>query len=154
NEAHCQRRHAFNLGGMDRELKGTVEGIGPDVHHPLVIHNYKAWDVHWAFHANSPSVMVDGADVHHAEYALWRMNYSQCALRGVKLHDISVKTDFLPSKGTQPEEAAFPKPLDPKDDLPPMTVITRASEQSDGSWLVRGVTSDNGDVKRVVINGI
>ncbi len=130
NEAHCQRRHAFDLGGMDREQHGSVADVGPDARHPLLVRNYKAWDVHWAFHALSPSVMMDGADVHHAEYAMWRMNYQQCAFRGVKLDDIAVNADFLPKVGTHPDEANYPKPLDPVDDLPPFTVIIIARGQS------------------------
>jgi G8 domain len=46
----------------------------------------------------------------------------------------------------------FPKPLDPVDDLPPTTVIT--SMRVDGAKLVvRGTTSDNGVVQRVLVNG-
>ena len=38
----------------------------------------------------------------------------------------------------------FPKLLDPVDDQPPATVITRRSPTADGKVLVRGVASDNG----------
>jgi hypothetical protein len=48
--------------------------------------------------------------------------------------------------------AAFPKPLDPVDDLPPVTVITHV-RQAGGKLIVRGTTSDNGSVKRVSVNG-
>jgi hypothetical protein len=153
NEAHTQRRHSFNLGGNDSTLKQSVDGVGPDARHPFVVRNVKAWDVHWAFHTLSPCVMLDGLNVHHAEYALWRMNYDRCAVRGQKLDDISVNPDFLPQHGTHPPEADYPKPLEPIDDLPPFTVITSVLPQADGVVLVRGTTSDNGDVKRVLING-
>jgi hypothetical protein len=46
----------------------------------------------------------------------------------------------------------FPQLLDPVDDLPPATVITHVTRQ-DGKVLVRGTCSDNGDVKKVVVNG-
>ena len=46
----------------------------------------------------------------------------------------------------------FPELLDPIDDLPPATVITHVS-RTPGKLLVRGVTSDNGAVKRVLVNG-
>jgi hypothetical protein len=49
--------------------------------------------------------------------------------------------------------AAFPKPLDPVDDLPPATVVTFVGKAADGKWVVRGTTSDNGVVKRVLVNG-
>lgn len=152
NEIHCQRRHSLNLGGLSAELKGDVGGVGPDVRHPFVIRNLKVWNVHWAVHPRPPSVMIDGLDIHHAEYALWKANYDQHAYRRVKLDDIEVNTNFDP-KGVQPTEAQFPGVLQPVDDLPPSTVITSATRQQDGSLLVRGTTADNGDVKRVVVNG-
>ncbi len=153
NEAHCQRRHSFNLGGHDSSLKLSVDGVGPDARHPFIVRHVKAWNVHWAFHTLSPCMMLDGFDVHHAEYALWRMNYDRCAVRGAKLDDISVNPDFLPQKGTHPNEADYPKPLDAVDDQPPATIITAALRQKDGRFIVRGTTEDNGEVRRVLVNG-
>ena len=46
----------------------------------------------------------------------------------------------------------FPVLLEPVDDLPPATVITHARRAA-GKLIVRGVTSDNGSVKRVLVNG-
>src|SRR5262245_40733020 len=46
----------------------------------------------------------------------------------------------------------FPQLLDPVDDLPPATVITHVARQG-GKLLVTGTCSDNGAVKRVVIQG-
>jgi hypothetical protein len=48
---------------------------------------------------------------------------------------------------------AFPKVLDPIDDLPPTTVITQVSRSAAGEVVVRGTTADNGTVKRVLVNG-
>ena len=153
NEIHCMRRHSLNLGGLSAELKGDVGGVGPDAQHPFVIRNLKIWNVHWALHPGSPSVMLDGLDVHHAEYALWKANYDRHAYRRVKLNDISVTPNFTP-KGTQPLEKDFPGELKPVDDLPPETVITSMLRQKNGSLLVRGTTSDNGAIKRVMVNGL
>jgi hypothetical protein len=49
--------------------------------------------------------------------------------------------------------AAFPRPLDPVDDLPPATVITFVGQPDHGKLLVRGTASDNGTVTRVLVNG-
>ncbi|HEX8915789.1 MAG TPA: G8 domain-containing protein [Humisphaera sp.] len=46
----------------------------------------------------------------------------------------------------------FPKLLDPVDDLPPATVITSVTAK-DGKRVVRGVTTDNGVVAKVLVNG-
>ena len=153
NEIHCQRRHSLNLGGNDAQLKGGVGGVGPDARHPFVIRNLKIWNVHWAVHPLSPSVLVDGLDIYNAEYALWRANYDHHAYRGVKENLITVSADFQP-QGKAPREADYPQPLDPVDDLSPTTVITRTRKQADGKWLVRGTTSDNGGVKSVRVNNV
>jgi hypothetical protein len=154
NEAHCQRRHSFNIGGIDDMAPGlSVDGIGSDARHPFIVRDCKAWNVHWAMHSHSSFLMIDGLTVHSSEYGLWRMNYEECALHNIKFDNIEVKTDFAPYKATIPAEADYPKPLDPVDDQPPFTMITRASRQADGAWQVRGTTTDNGTVKRVDVNG-
>src|SRR5207249_900179 len=51
------------------------------------------------------------------------------------------------------KDVAFPKVLDPVDDLPPTTVITHVRRAAAGKVVVRGTTADNGTVKRVVVNG-
>ncbi|MEN9576424.1 MAG: hypothetical protein RL514_4279 [Verrucomicrobiota bacterium] len=153
NEIHCQRRHSLNLGGMDAQLKGGVGGVGPDARHPFVIRNLKIWNVHWAFHPQSPSVLVDGLDIYNAEYALWRANYDRHAYRGLTENLITVNSDFQP-QGKAPRETDFPKPLEPVDDLAPTTVITHRRRQANGKWLVCGTTSDNGGVKSVSVNKV
>jgi hypothetical protein len=51
------------------------------------------------------------------------------------------------------ESVAFPRPLDPMDDLPPATVITFVGTDADGKLVVRGTTTDNGTVASVRVNG-
>ncbi len=51
------------------------------------------------------------------------------------------------------KDVPFPEYLSPVDDLPPATVITSARRAEDGKLVVRGTCSDNGTVKRVVVNG-
>jgi hypothetical protein len=43
--------------------------------------------------------------------------------------------------------------LNPVDDLPPITVITHV-RIAGGNLLIRGITADNGNVKKVLVNGI
>jgi hypothetical protein len=50
-------------------------------------------------------------------------------------------------------DVAFPQLLHPVDDRPPVTVITRVVPSSPGKFFVRGTTSDDGPVKRVLVNG-
>ncbi len=53
---------------------------------------------------------------------------------------------------TEVRDVPFPTPLDPVDDLPPTTVITRAVVR-DGKLRVTGITHDNGEVASVLVNG-
>jgi hypothetical protein len=151
NESHTQRRHAFNLGGGVPFGPG-VAGVGPDAAHPFVIRNTRLWDVHWAFHPVAPSVMVDRMDVYLADYAIWRPVYQDHAYRSVTLSQIHVNPEFTPV-GKRPDEKAFPNTLHPVDDVPPVTVITDVRKRGQ-ELLVRGVSTDNGAVRRVVVNGV
>jgi hypothetical protein len=56
------------------------------------------------------------------------------------------------SRVTEVRNVEFPKLLDPVDDLPPATVITHVRRKGN-KVVVRGTTSDNGPVKRVLVNG-
>ncbi len=150
NEAHAQRRHALNLGGGAPFGEPTVGGVGPDEKHPFVVRNTKLWDVHWAFHPVSPSLLVDHMDISAAEYAIWRPVYNHHAYHAVSLGEVTVSKEFSPS-GTRPaEDASLPL----TDDLPPATVITSTLRRSDGMLVVSGTSSDNGRIVKVTINGV
>jgi hypothetical protein len=56
------------------------------------------------------------------------------------------------SRVAETADVEFPQLLDPLDDLPPATVITRVARH-DGRWHIIGTCSDNGTIKRVVVNG-
>ena len=56
------------------------------------------------------------------------------------------------SRVAETKGVAFPKLLDPVDDVPPATVITHVRREG-GKVIVRGTTSDNGTVKRVLVSG-
>lgn len=155
NVSHTQRRHAFSLGGAVGFGDG-VGGVGPDVRHPFIIKNFLAWDVHWAIHPVSPSVLIDGFDIHNAEYGVWRPIYRQHAYRKIKFDRVPQQTYYAFTQKNEPPvpEASYPGPLDPLDDLPPVTVITHVLRGADpGQRVVRGTTADNGTVKRVEVNG-
>ncbi len=56
------------------------------------------------------------------------------------------------SRVAEVKDVEFPKLLDPVDDLPPASVITHIV-RSGGKLVVRGTTSDNGTVTKVIVNG-
>jgi hypothetical protein len=153
NEAHCQRRHAFNIGGGVPFGKPNVDGVGPDEKHPLIVRNMRLWNVHWAIHPVSPSVLLEDLDIHDAEYGVWRPEYNRHAYRGLRFDQVPENTRYGFGGEAPNKDADFPKPLQPVDDLPPVTVITHVGKVTDGKRTVRGTTSDNGTVKKVVVNG-
>lgn len=154
NESHCQRRHAFNLGGGVPFGTPNVDGVGPDVAHPFVIRNMLLWNVHWAIHPVSPSVLLENFDIHDAEYGVWRPVYENHAYRSLHMTRVPNKRDYAFVDGPPPNgDAPFPNPLAPVDDEPPATVITHVQPTESGRLLVRGTTSDNGHVSQVTVNG-
>jgi hypothetical protein len=153
NETHCQRRHGFNLGGGVPFGKPNVDGIGPDSRHPFVIRRMRAWNVHWAIHPVSPSLLLDDLDIADAEYGVWRPEYKRHAYRGLRFDQVPARTRYAFIQGPPNKDGNFPRPLDPVDDLPPTTIITHVLRQMDGKVLVRGTTADNGVVKKVTVNG-
>jgi hypothetical protein len=56
------------------------------------------------------------------------------------------------SRVAEVKDIAFPRFPEIVDDLPPATVITGVVKK-DGKLIVRGSTTDNGTVKRVLVNG-
>ncbi|HEV3145212.1 MAG TPA: G8 domain-containing protein [Gemmataceae bacterium] len=153
NESHCQRRHAFDLGGGAPFGPPNVAGVGPDEHHPFVIRSMKVWNVHWGIHLVSPCVQVDGLQIHDAHYGLWRTVYRNHAYHNVSIDAVPKDTVNAFPEGDRPSEEVYPKPLDAVDDLPPITVITHLQTLPSGEVHIRGTTSDNGTVKRVRVNG-
>jgi hypothetical protein len=152
NEAHCQRRHAFNLGGGVPFGEPNVNGIGPDAHHPFVIRNMKLWNVHWAIHPVSPSVLLDNLDIHDAEYGVWRPEYKRHSYRDLHFDDVPADSRYGFGGRAPNADVDYPKPLEPVHDLPPFTVVTHL-RQADGKLMVRGSTTGSSAIKRVLVNG-
>ncbi len=63
------------------------------------------------------------------------------------------------SRVAETKDAEFPELLDPIDDHPPTTVITwpkpglPATREADGTLIVRGTTTDDSSIRRVLVNG-
>jgi hypothetical protein len=56
------------------------------------------------------------------------------------------------SRVTEVRDIAFPKLLDPVDDLAPVTLITGTRSEG-GQLIVTGVTHDNGEIAAIMVNG-
>jgi hypothetical protein len=75
--------------------------------------------------------------------------------RGLTFSDVDTPVFFPRATGAANYDYSIDDyfDLEPIDDLPPVTVITRVEPTSPGLLRVSGVTSDNYDVKQVLVNG-
>jgi hypothetical protein len=158
NESHTHRLFAFNLGGFATSEFGKPEsdvgGIGPDPKHPLVIRNLKVWDAHWGFHTGCPRVVIERAEFYDCLYGMWRCVLDGHEHKRVTYTEVDNPLFFPRHAASAAEGATRPYPESPPvDDLPPVTVITQVDRSGTGTVRVRGTTSDNFAVKRVVVNG-
>ena len=99
----------------------------------------------------APATLIDGVDIADCDFGLWRPHYDRHAYRDLKVHHS--RWAFYAETGTRPKATAFPSPLAPIDDRPPVTVVTRINLRDDGRLFVQGVTADDGDVRCVRVNG-
>jgi len=138
NESHCQRRHAFDLGGGAPFGPPNIGDAGPDEKHPFVVRNMRAWNVHWAIHPVAQSLLLDGIDIKNADYGIWRPVYRNHVYRGVTMTDVPAKTHYaFVEKGTEnqpPPDAGvpFPAPLATRGRPPACNVITEISITAQG----------------------
>ncbi len=152
NEAHSQRRYGVNLGGgHGAGAKGGVGDVGPDVHHPFTMRGTRVWDAHWAVALAAPSVLIDDLAISRCEFGLWRPRYNQHAYR--KFNVFQTAWPFYAETGKRPDTKAYPKPLLPIDDRPPVSVITSVTPAGPGRVIVRGAAADDGAIRSVEVNG-
>ncbi len=113
----------INLGGGPRPMPNTDKGV------PIYLHDYYG-----------PGKTAQVSSTRSGEF---------------KADPTKFKEDFPltgnESRVTQVSGVKFPKVLDLIDDLAPTTVVTHVVVK-DGKLLVRGVTSDNGTVAKVLVN--
>ena len=154
NEAHDHPRYGLNLGGGEGTgSEGGVGEVGPDIRHPFLIRDFNVWDTRWGLTLASPSVLIDGLTLAGCDYGFWRSRYQEHAYRRIARFRVQFPEAF--TTGGRPVEAAYPSPLKPVDDRPPVTVMTRVgiSPTVPGRVVIEGSTVDDGDVRSVRVNG-
>jgi hypothetical protein len=119
-----KRRALVNRGGGPRPQPKTAKGVA------IYLHDWFGPGRHAKVVSTKAPDLKDDKLVYHEEPLLTGDESRVAEVRGV----------------------AFPKLLDPVDDLPPTTVITQV-RRAGGKVVVRGTTADNGTVKRVLVNG-
>ena len=78
--------------------------------------------------------------------------FDRHAYRGVTTHQCNKK--YANITGRPPDPAAFPKPLEPVDDRPPISVITKVLTLDRDQVRVIGCSADDGRIKAVRVNGV
>jgi hypothetical protein len=97
-------------------------------------------------------VLLDGMDIYNAEYGIWRPVYERHSYHKLHFNEVPAATRYGFGNNPPNHEDEYPRPLTPVDDLPPITVITHVSQEN-GKVAVRGVATDNGTIRRVLVNG-
>ncbi len=118
-------RALVNLGGGPRPQPKTPEGV------PIFLHDW--------FGAGRHALVVS---TRSAEYK-----------RSPERYRAEPQVTGDESRLVEVSDVSFPEMLNPVDDLPPATVITHIRREGD-KFVVRGTTSDNGDVTQVSVNGV
>jgi hypothetical protein len=119
-----------------------------------VIRNLRVWDAHCGFHTGCPRVYIEGAEFYDCLYGMWRCVLDGHEHNGVRYTEVKTPL-FFPRHGKvggKSDDTPYPEDR-PVDDLAPTTVVTSVERSGGGLVRVRGTTTDNGLVKRVVVNG-
>ncbi len=139
NEAHSQ------LYGID--LGEGSNGVGPDRDHPFVLLNIRIWDCSWAFRTDVPNLLVDGLSIDRCRYGVSHTRESFRAYRNT-----TIRRCYL-AGAVPPPAAGADETQHVRDDSSPNTIITFVASPKNGQRLVRGTSTDNGEIRRVVVNG-
>jgi G8 domain len=139
NEAHAQL-YGLNLG----EGNG---GVGPGRDQPFHLRETRIWDAFWAFRPEAPAVLVDGLAIERTRYGIFNATGDVHTYRRV-----TIRRTFMAGSGPAGTAGDAPD-LVPHDDQPPRTVVTHVGESVGGKRLVQGTSSDNGSIRRVLVEG-
>ena len=120
-----ERLALVNLGGGPRPTPKTPKGV------PVYLHDWYGAGRHAKVASTKAKDLLADGNTYGQEVGLTGDESRVAQVTGIE----------------------FPKVLDPVDDLPPATVITRVMRDG-GKLVVRGVTGENGTVKRVLVNGV
>ncbi len=165
NEAHD---HLFgvNLGGLGGDF--FAPGVGdvvPDQGSPFFLQKTRIWNTHWAF-APHTRYAVDRLDIADSTYGLFLPAYDAEVQppRGKTRREtnpdwgsITFRRTQVPVRLPDTKPGYFGKPFDlmafEGDMQPPATVITHVRREKSGALVVRGTTSENETVAKVLVNG-
>jgi G8 domain len=139
NEAHAQ------LFGID--LGEGSNGVGPDRDHPFVLLKTRLWDCTWALRTEVPNMLVDGLSIDRCRYGV---SHTLDGFRAYR--NTTIRRCYLAGDVPTPDDSADEKQLK-CDDSSPSTIVTFVASPKNGQRLVRGTSTDDGEIRRVMVNG-
>lgn len=119
-----QEKSMVNLGGGPRPQPKTPHGV------PVFVHDYFGAGKHAKVASTRARDLLNDGNTYRTE----------SPLTGDE------------SRVAEVTDIPFPQPLTPRDDLPPVTIVTSVTHR-DGAVLVRGSAADNGQIRRVIVSG-
>ena len=96
NEAHGMA-YGLNLGQESIDRPGDPDrhsGIGPDRRHPFVIRDTRIWNTRWGIRAESPSLLIDGLDIHGSVYGFYRAKFVNHAYNRLTISNVAITEAF------------------------------------------------------------
>jgi len=153
NEAHSHRHYGVNLAlPAGHDAPETPDPVGPDSKHPLAIRGLRIWDCRWGFTPAISGLLVEDLDLAYCEYGFWKPVFDRHAYRRLSFYQCG--KSYAHMTGRPPDPTTFPGPLEPIDDRPPVSVITRVLAEAGDRIRVLGCSADDGRIKMVRVNGI
>ncbi|HZV06896.1 MAG TPA: G8 domain-containing protein [Gemmataceae bacterium] len=165
NEAH-DHLFGINLGGRGGDFFAAGLGdVVPDQGSPFILQKTRIWNTHWAF-APFTRYAVDRLDIADSTYGLFLSAYDMEARspRGADRREanpdwgsVTFRRTQVPVRLPDTKPGYFGKPFDlmafEGDMQPPATVITHVGRDKSGVLVIRGTTTDNEIVAKVLVNG-
>ena len=139
NEAHAQL-YGINLGEGSEPEKAASEAP------PFVFRSLKLWDCFWALRPEVPELLVDGLTIERSRFGIYQPATPHLAYRKV-----SITRTF--AAGSVPSFTPGDEQKLTQDTQPPATVVTFVSKPGNGFCTVRGSSTDDGEVQKVLVNG-
>ena len=117
--------------------------------HPFVLRNTRLWNNFWAFRPGSPSVLVDGMDIYHGRYGLYRPVYDHHAYARLTIAQVENPQAFSMARTPRASMCLgltnIPKQLSQKEiaqiqaEMAKKNALQKVAEQSKGVIAGRSV---------------
>ena len=91
NESHTEGLYSFSLTATDLlgysgiPARTPLDGPPDDVRHPHILKDLTAWQMHYALHAELPTMWIENVTMDHAEYGVYRPWFDKHVYRNLRI---------------------------------------------------------------------